>query len=85
MNRKQFLMVDSKTIYAFAPKGEKFPTCKSFTDRSCDIKCKAVDGLSSIPLGQSRKRSVNVRSGRAYTGNDCEWIDLNKVASMLGF
>ena len=79
MNRKQFLMADSKTIYAFAPRGEKFPTCQSFTDRTCDIKCKSVEGLSPVSLAQSRKRSVTVRSGRAYTGNDCEWIDLNKV------
>ena len=80
MNRKQFLMADSKTIYAFAPRGEKFPTCNSFTDKSCYIKCKPVEGLSSVSLAQSRKRSVSVRSGRVYTGNDCEWIDLNKVA-----
>ena len=80
MNRKQFLMADSKTIYAFAPRGEKFPTCNSFTDKSCDIKCKPVEGLSSVSLAQSRTRSVAVRSGRVYTGNDCEWIDLNKVA-----
>ena len=79
MNRKQFLMADSKTIYAFAPRGEKFPTCNSFTDKSCVIKCKPVEGLSSVSLAQSRKRSVSVRSGRVYTGNDCEWIDLNKV------
>ena len=79
MNRKQFLMADSKTIYAFAPRGEKFPTCNSFTDKSCHIKCKSVEGLSSVSLAQSRKRSVSVRSGRVYTGNDCEWIDLNKV------
>ena len=79
MNRKQFLMADSKTIYAFAPWGEKFPTCKNFTDKTCDIKCKPVEGLSSVSLAQSRKRSVSVRSGRVYTGNDCEWIDLNEV------
>ena len=79
MNRKQFLMADSKTIYAFAPWGEKFPTCKNFTDKSCDIKCKPVDGLSNVSLAQSRTRSVTVESGRVYTGNDCEWIDLNKV------
>ena len=79
MNRKQFLMADSKTIYAFAPWGEKFPTCKNFTDKSCDIKCKPVEGLSSVSLDQSRTRSVTAESHRDYTGNDCEWIDLNKV------
>ena len=83
MNRKQFLMADSKTIYAFAPRGEKFPTCNSFTDKSCYIKCKPVEGLSSVSLAQSRKRSVTVRSGRVYTGNDCEWIDLNEVILYL--
>ena len=79
MNRKQFLMADSKTIYAFAPRGEKFPTCNSYTDKTCDIKCKPVDGLSNVSLAQSLKGSVRVESGRVYTGNDCEWIDLNKV------
>ena len=83
MNRKQFLMADSKTIYAFAPWGEKFPTCKNFTDKTCDIKCKPVEGLSSVSLAQSRTRSVSVRSGRVYTGNDCEWIDLNEVILYL--
>ena len=84
MNRKQFLMADSKTIYAFAPWGEKFPTCKNFTDKTCDIKCKPVEGLSSVSLDQSRSRSVTVESGsRVYTGNDCEWIDLNKVVLYL--
>ena len=72
-------MADNKTIYAFAPRGEKFPTCKNFTDKSCDIKCKPVDGLSNVSLAQSRTRSLTVESGRVYTGNDCEWIDLNKV------
>ena len=79
VNRKQFLMADSKTIYAFAPWGEKFPTCKNFTDKTCDIKCKPVEGLSSVSLDQSLKGSVTVESRRVYTGNDCEWIDLNKV------
>ena len=83
MNRKQFLIADSKTIYAFAPRGEKFPTCNSFTDKTCEIKCKPVEGLSSVSLAQSRKRSVDVRSDRVYTGNDCEWIDLNEVILYL--
>ena len=77
-------MADTKTIYAFAPRGEKFPTCKNFTDKSCDIKCKPVEGLSLVSLAQSRKRSVAVESSRIfYTGNDCEWIDLNKVVLFI--
>ena len=72
-------MADSKTIYAFAARGQKFPTCGSFTDRTCDIQCKAVEGLSSVSLAQSRKKSVSVGPGRVYTGKDCEWIDLNQV------
>ena len=40
VNRKQFLIADSKTIYAFVAKGEKFPTCSSFTDKTCDVQCK---------------------------------------------
>ena len=36
----------------------------------------AVDGLGSVSLSRSNSKNVN---GRVYTGNDCEWIDLNKV------
>ena len=39
-NRKQFLIADSRTIYAFAQKGQKFPTCTSFSDKTCDVQCK---------------------------------------------
>ena len=39
-NRKQFLIADSRTIYAFVAKGEKFPTCSTFFDETCDVKCK---------------------------------------------
>ena len=39
-NRKQFLIVDGKTVYAFVKKGEKFAACSSFSDRTCDVKCK---------------------------------------------
>ena len=95
-NRKQFLIADSKTIYAFVTKGKKFPTCSTFSDKTCDIQCKVtlttrkkiisdsrfkeVANLNTISLGSSRKI---VPSGRVYTGNDCEWIDLNKVSSEL--
>ena len=36
----------------------------------------AVDGLGSVSLSRSNSKNIN---GRVYTGNDCEWIDLNKV------
>ena len=39
-NRKQFLIVDGKTVYAFVKKGEKFAACSSFLDKTCDVKCK---------------------------------------------
>ena len=96
-NRKQFLIADSRTIYAFVTKGAKFPTCdpSSFSDKTCDVQCKVkmhllhanklvkltfliqtVENLNTISLGSSRKI---ITAGRVYTGNDCEWIDLNKV------
>ena len=41
-NRKQFLIADSRTIYAFVTKGEKFPTCDPsiLSDKTCDVQCK---------------------------------------------
>ena len=92
-NRKQFLIADSRTIYAFAQKGQKFPTCTTFSDKTCDVQCKVsiysqerdlklilicqtVDGLSSVSLSRSNSKTIK---DRIYTGNDCEWIDLNKV------
>merc|ERR1712029_1311537 len=72
-SRKQFLIAGSRTIYAFVTKGEKFPSCTTFSDKTCEVKCKPVPNLDSISLGGSRKSA-----GRVYTGNDCEWIDLNK-------
>ena len=47
---------------------------KTFQTQTFSIQ--AVDGLNTISLGSSRKI---VPAGRVYTGNDCEWIDLNKV------
>ena len=41
-------MADSKTIYAFVTKGEKFPTCSTFSDKTCDVQCK-------VTLKQERK------------------------------
>ena len=90
------MIADGKTIYAFVTKGSKFPQCNTFSDKSCDVKCKVsrnkihrlnneykykytfkpVDNLNSISLGGSRRA---VSTGRIYKGNDCEWIDLNKV------
>jgi len=82
--RQQFLLASSKTIYAFVSSGTKFPQCTSFTDRTCDIQCKAVDGADSINLSGSRRKIVELRQGIVYTGNDCEWIDLNAVSSNSG-
>ena len=90
--RKQFLIANDKTIYAFVTKGKKFPTCSAFEDKTCDISCKvmlpsvwqiflrknlqAVDGLTSISLSGSKKKRA---TGRVYTGNSCEWININEV------
>ena len=38
--------------------------------------CQTVDGLSSVSLSRSNSKTIK---DRIYTGNDCEWIDLNKV------
>ena len=81
VNRKQFLIADGKTIYAFPARGQKYPTCQSFTDKSSAIKCKAVVGLSSVSLSGSKRRNVKMGGDRVYTGNNCEWIDLNLVSS----
>jgi len=81
-HRKQFLIADSKTIYAFVQAGgKKFATdCTSgYTDRTCEIQCKAVTGLDSISLSRSARKEVP--QGRIYNGGECEWIDLNKVNS----
>ena len=39
--KKQFLIADGRTIYGFSKrvKGQGFPTCASFVDKTCDIKC----------------------------------------------
>ena len=47
-NRKQFLIADSRTIYAFAQKGQKFPTCTSFSDKTCDVLCKVRTNIFSV-------------------------------------
>lgn len=41
-NKKQFLIADGRTIYGFSPKvrGQGFPTCTSFVDKTCNVKCK---------------------------------------------
>ena len=92
-NRQQLLIADSRTISAFVASGTKFPQCSTFTDRTCEVQCKVrssvliiindisndqvVDGLTSISLSGSRVKTVS--QSRIYTGNNCEWIDMNKV------
>ena len=44
-NRKQFLIADNRAIYAFAKRGKKFPTCTSFSDKTCDVQCKVNNKL----------------------------------------
>jgi len=78
-HRKQFLIADSKTIYAFVQAGgKKFATdCTSgYTDRTCEIQCKPVPGLETISLRRSRRKEVRPN---VYHGEACDWIDLNKV------
>merc|ERR1719510_258331 len=81
-HRKQFLIADSRTIYGFVEKGgKKFATdCSSYTDKTCDIQCKEVTGLSSISLSGSANKQIPL-GARVYSGSNCEWIDLNKVLS----
>jgi len=81
-NRKQFLIADSRTIYGFVRSGgSKFATdCTSYTDKTCDIRCKAVTGLNSITLARSVQKKIPA-GARVYSGANCEWIDLNKVLS----
>ena len=40
----------------------------------------AVTGADSINLSGSKRKTVELRQAIAYTGNDCEWIDLNAVS-----
>ena len=50
---------------------------KPFCQRSqMNSICQTVDGLSSVSLSRSNSKTIQER---IYTGNDCEWIDLNKV------
>ena len=94
-HRKQFLIADSKTIYAFVQGGgKKFATdCTSgYTDRTCEIQCK-VQSISQIfcfsfflqavigldSISLSGSARKEVPQGRVYRGGECEWIDLNKV------
>jgi len=81
-NRKQFLIADSRTIYGFVRSGgSKFATdCTSYTDKTCDIRCKEVTGLNSITLARSVQKKIPA-GARVYSGANCEWIDLNKVLS----
>ena len=39
-NRRQFLIIEGKTILAFPPQGKGFPECPSFTEVTDKIKCK---------------------------------------------
>ena len=51
--------------------------CRSLIDYWFDYYIsQTVDGLGSISLLRSNSKNIY---GKVYTGNDCEWIDLNKV------
>ena len=81
INRKHSIIADNSAIYAFAAQVQQFPNCKNFTEKTRKIKCKAVEGLSSVSLSGSRRRNIKISGDRVYTGNNCEWIDLNLVSS----
>ena len=83
INRKHSIIADNNTIYAFAAQVEQFPNCKNFTEKTRKIKCKAVEGLSSVSLSGSRRRNIKISGDRVYTGGNCEWIDLNEVILYL--
>merc|ERR1719431_493594 len=78
--RKQFLLTNGKTIYGFATKGQKFASCKNFTDVTDSVSCKVVEGLSSLSLNGST-RAVPTGARAPFVGKKCEWIDISKVKS----
>ena len=43
---------------------------------------KAVTGLSSISLARSATKTIP-GNARVYSGKNCEWIDLNKVHTLI--
>jgi len=80
--RKQFLVTNGKTIYAFVTNGEKFASCSDLVEVTDSVSCKTVPGLSSLSLsGSGRASRVREQGaeGRKYVGRMCEWIDIGKV------
>merc|ERR1712010_213049 len=82
--KKQFLIADGRTIYGFSKrvKGQGFPTCASFVDKTCDIKCQKIKGFEAISLSNSA--SLTADPTVPYFGKACEWIDLNKLSKNVG-
>jgi len=71
-------------LYGFRKIGESFFQCSNFTEKTCDLQCSVPDGetLKSVSLADSLKKTGQTPG--PFTGNDCEWIDLNKVANNDG-
>ena len=65
--RKQFLLVDGRTIYGFVSHGQKFSDCTRFIDKTCDVECK-VD-IKNI---KQRRRYKYI-----YSLPDCEEYEVS--------
>lgn len=52
--RRQLLVLNNHTVMAFVGQGQKFTECTNFTEITSNVKCKAVDGASSIDLPGNR-------------------------------
>ena len=57
-SRKQFLIMESKVIMAFAGRGKKFTACSAFNDITSTVTCKTVDGLAAVDLSAGATGAV---------------------------
>ena len=48
--RKQFLILEGKSIIAFVEQGMKFTDCETYVDISSEVKCKEVLDLDDVDL-----------------------------------
>ena len=81
--RKQFLLIQGKTIYGFVMKpGGKFSDCGCGEDITSLAECKDVPGLAGFSLSNSLKKTLGKKTRRQRTpmvGSSCQWVDLTMV------
>jgi len=66
--RKQFLILNGKSVLGFVTKGEKFANCSSYTEVTSSVTCKEVAGLGSVDLSAaSNSSSENTSSNEAVS------------------